>query len=156
VNRSPRKENPHEEALIGRAKEYEQHARDSFTQPRHNSKVEEYDLVILGGGTRSTVAAWDLCWQKDSGQPKLTANTSVSLVPTSPAFPATTSSTPAKVASYVRRSAEYGIARDGLTTNMSAVRDRKRRMVSGVNQMYLNRNGRNAIENDHQRRNTVA
>ena len=27
-------------------------------QPLHNPKVEEYDLVILGGGTGSTIAAW--------------------------------------------------------------------------------------------------
>src|SRR5205823_13937848 len=43
----------------------------------------------------------------------------------------------AKVASYVRRSKEFGIARDSVTVNMPAVRDRKRRMVSGLNELYL-------------------
>jgi len=43
----------------------------------------------------------------------------------------------AKVASYFSRSEEFGIACHGFTVNMSAVRDRKRKMVSSVNQMYL-------------------
>jgi len=43
----------------------------------------------------------------------------------------------AKVASYFSRSEEFGIACHGFTVNMYAVRDRKRKMVSSVNQMYL-------------------
>ena len=43
----------------------------------------------------------------------------------------------AKVASYVRHSDEFGIARDGFKIDMSGVRDRKRKMVSGLNEMYL-------------------
>src|SRR5262249_44259168 len=43
----------------------------------------------------------------------------------------------AKVASYFRRSKEFGITRDGFTIEMSGVRDRKRKMVSGVNEVYL-------------------
>ena len=39
----------------------------------------------------------------------------------------------AKVASYFRRSKEFGITRDGFTIDMSGVRDRKRKMVSGMN-----------------------
>jgi pyruvate/2-oxoglutarate dehydrogenase complex dihydrolipoamide dehydrogenase (E3) component len=30
----------------------------SSAQPRKNTQPEEFDLVILGGGTGSTVAAW--------------------------------------------------------------------------------------------------
>src|SRR5207237_5489832 len=43
----------------------------------------------------------------------------------------------AKVASYVRRSEEFGIAIDGFRINMSAVRERKRRMVSHSIDIHL-------------------
>jgi len=50
--------------------------------------------------------------------------------PTSPACQAKTSSTVAKIASYMRRSKEFGIALDGFTIDMSGVRERKRKMVT--------------------------
>ena len=43
----------------------------------------------------------------------------------------------AKVASYMRHSDEFGIAGDGFKVDMSVVRYRKRKMVSGLNEMYL-------------------
>jgi pyruvate/2-oxoglutarate dehydrogenase complex dihydrolipoamide dehydrogenase (E3) component len=43
----------------------------------------------------------------------------------------------AKVASYFHRAREFGILHDGFTIDMSGVRDRKRKMVSGLNEMYL-------------------
>jgi pyruvate/2-oxoglutarate dehydrogenase complex dihydrolipoamide dehydrogenase (E3) component len=43
----------------------------------------------------------------------------------------------ARVASYVRRSEEFGIAKEGFTVAMPVVRGRKRRMVSGLNELYL-------------------
>jgi pyruvate/2-oxoglutarate dehydrogenase complex dihydrolipoamide dehydrogenase (E3) component len=43
----------------------------------------------------------------------------------------------AKVASYFRRGKEFGITGDGFTIEMSGVRERKRRMVTGLNEMYL-------------------
>jgi pyruvate/2-oxoglutarate dehydrogenase complex dihydrolipoamide dehydrogenase (E3) component len=43
----------------------------------------------------------------------------------------------AKVASYFQRAREFGILHDGFTVDMSGVRDRKRKMVSGVNEIYL-------------------
>ena len=43
----------------------------------------------------------------------------------------------AKVASYIRRSNEFGIVHNGVTVNMADVRERKRRMVRGLNEMYL-------------------
>jgi pyruvate/2-oxoglutarate dehydrogenase complex dihydrolipoamide dehydrogenase (E3) component len=42
-----------------------------------------------------------------------------------------------KLASYFRPSNKYGITRDGFTIDFSGVRERKRRMVSHVNEMYL-------------------
>src|SRR6266849_10809365 len=43
----------------------------------------------------------------------------------------------AKVVDYFRRSKEFGIAHDGFTIEMSGVRDRKRKMVVGLNEMYI-------------------
>jgi pyruvate/2-oxoglutarate dehydrogenase complex dihydrolipoamide dehydrogenase (E3) component len=38
---------------------------------------------------------------------------------------------------YSHRSKEFGIAHDGYTIEMSGVRDRKRKMVVGLNEMYM-------------------
>jgi pyruvate/2-oxoglutarate dehydrogenase complex dihydrolipoamide dehydrogenase (E3) component len=43
----------------------------------------------------------------------------------------------ARVASYFRRGKEFGIVADGFRVDMPAVRARKRAMVSGLNEMYL-------------------
>jgi len=43
----------------------------------------------------------------------------------------------AKVVDYFRRSKEFGIDHDGFTIEMSGVRDRKRKMVAGLNEMYM-------------------
>jgi pyruvate/2-oxoglutarate dehydrogenase complex dihydrolipoamide dehydrogenase (E3) component len=101
-----------------------------------HGKPEEFDLVILGGGTGSTVAAWTF-----AGQGKRVAIIDRKYIggscPNIACLPSKNVIHTAKVASYVRRSAEYGIAMGNFSVDISAVRDRKRRMVSGVNQMYL-------------------
>jgi len=43
----------------------------------------------------------------------------------------------AKVASYLRRSEEFGMAKRNFAVDMRIVRERKRRMVSGWNDVYL-------------------
>jgi len=97
---------------------------------------EEFDLVILGGGTGSTVAAWTFAKQ---GQRVAVIDRKYigGSCPNIACLPSKNIIHSAKVASYVRRSDEFGIARDGFTLDMSAVRDRKRKMVSGLNEMYL-------------------
>jgi pyruvate/2-oxoglutarate dehydrogenase complex dihydrolipoamide dehydrogenase (E3) component len=105
------------------------------SQLRHQ-QLEEFDLVILGGGTGATVAAWTFASEGrrvavidrkyiGGSCPNIACLPSKNIIHT------------AKVALYVRHSAEYGIAAGNFSVNMTAVRDRKRRMVSGVNQMYL-------------------
>lgn len=104
--------------------------------PSPQRQLEEYDLIILGGGTGSTLAAWAFAGRGlrvavvdrkyiGGSCPNIACLPSKNIVHT------------AKVASYVRRGREYGIATGGFSMSMPAVRDRKRRMVSGVNQMYL-------------------
>ena len=98
--------------------------------------VEEYDLVILGGGTGSTVAAWTFA----------AAGQRVAVIerryiggscPNIACLPSKNIIHSAKIASYVRRSEEFGVPKKEFTVNMHAVRERKRSMVSGWNAVYL-------------------
>src|SRR6201988_2800623 len=100
------------------------------------TQPEEFDLVVLGGGTGSTVAAWTF-----AGEGKRVAVVDRKYVggscPNIACLPSKNVIHSAKVASYFRRSDEFGIARKDFTVDISAVRDRKRRMVSGWNKVYL-------------------
>jgi pyruvate/2-oxoglutarate dehydrogenase complex dihydrolipoamide dehydrogenase (E3) component len=99
-------------------------------------KPEEYDLVILGGGTGSTIAAWTFASQ---GQRVAAIDRKYigGSCPNIACLPSKNIIHGAKVASYVRRSEEFGIVRDGFAIDMFAVRDRKRKMVRGLNELYL-------------------
>jgi pyruvate/2-oxoglutarate dehydrogenase complex dihydrolipoamide dehydrogenase (E3) component len=106
---------------------------------------EQYDLVILGGGTGSTIAAWTF-----AGQGQRVAAIDRKYVggscPNIACLPSKNIIHSAKVASYVRRSQEFGIAKRDFTVDMSAVRDRKRRMVSSWNNAYLDNYKRSGAE----------
>jgi len=73
------------------------------------TQPEDFDLVILGGGTGSNIAC----------------------------LPSKNFIHSAKVASYFRRSKEFGITHDGFTINMADVRERKRMMVRGLNNPHV-------------------
>jgi pyruvate/2-oxoglutarate dehydrogenase complex dihydrolipoamide dehydrogenase (E3) component len=97
---------------------------------------EDYDLVILGGGTGSTVAAWTL-----AGQGQRVAVIERKYIggscPNIACLPSKNILHSAKIAAYFRRGQEFGLFADGLRVDMGAVRGRKRAMVSGLNEMYL-------------------
>jgi pyruvate/2-oxoglutarate dehydrogenase complex dihydrolipoamide dehydrogenase (E3) component len=97
---------------------------------------EEYDLVILGGGTGSTTAAWTFAKQ---GQRVAAIDRKYigGSCPNIACLPSKNIIHSARVASYLRRSEEFGIAKRDFTVDMSAVRDRKCRMVSSWNNAYL-------------------
>lgn len=105
-------------------------------QSRRNRDPEEYDLVILGGGTGSTTAAWTFAKQ---GQRVAVVERKYigGSCPNIACLPSKNIIHSAKVASYLRRSREFGVATQGFTVEMSAVRNRKRRMVSSWNDLYL-------------------
>jgi len=100
------------------------------------TEPEDFDLVILGGGTGSTVAAWTFAAE---GQRVAVIDRRYigGSCPNIACLPSKNIIHSAKVASYFRRSEEFGITRNGSTVDMSAVRGRKRKMVSGLNDMYL-------------------
>src|SRR6201982_579057 len=100
------------------------------------TQPEEFDLVILGGGTGSTVAAWTF-----AGEGKRVAVVERKYIggscPDIACLPSKNIIHSAKVASYFRRSKEFGITHDGFAIDMVDVRERKRRMVRGLNDMYM-------------------
>jgi len=110
--------------------------KPSSAKLRKQNQPEEYDLVILGGGTGSTIAAWTFA---SEGQRVAVVDRKYigGSCPNIACLPSKNVIHSAKVASYVRRSAEFGIAHDAFAINMSCVRDRKRKMVTGLNEMYL-------------------
>ncbi len=117
----------------------------SSTQSPKTTNTEEYDLVILGGGTGSTIAAWTFAKQ---GQRVAAIDRKYigGSCPNIACLPSKNIIHSAKVASYFRRSEEFGIAKRDFTVDMSAVRDRKRRMVSSWNNVYLDNYQKNGAE----------
>jgi pyruvate/2-oxoglutarate dehydrogenase complex dihydrolipoamide dehydrogenase (E3) component len=101
-----------------------------------NAKAEEFDLVILGGGTGSTIAAWTF-----AGEGKRVAAVDRKYIggscPNIACMPSKNVIHSAKVASYFRRAKEFGISNPGFMIDMKGVRDRKRKMVTGLNEMYM-------------------
>src|SRR3979490_624930 len=108
----------------------------SHAQAPKKTQPEEFDLVILGGGTGSPVAAWTF-----AGEGKRVAAVDRKYIggscPNIACLPSKNIIHSAKVVDYFRRSKEFGIAHDGFTIEMSGVRDRKRKMVVGLNAMYM-------------------
>ena len=108
----------------------------SFGQEPDGAQPEEFDVLILGGGTGSTLAAWTF-----ASEGKRVAVIDRKYIggscPNIACLPSKNIIHSAKVASYFRRSTEFGIAHEGFTIDMSGVRERKRRMVTGLNEMYL-------------------
>jgi len=99
---------------------------------------EEYDLVILGSGMGSKYLAWTFAEQ---GRRVATIERKYlgGACPNIACLPSKNIIHSAKVASYFRRGQEFGISTDGFTVNMSAVRDRKRRMVSADVEFHSNK-----------------
>jgi len=102
----------------------------------NNTRPEEFDLVILGGGTGATIAAWTF-----AGKGQRVAVIERKYVggscPNIACLPSKNVIHSAKVASYLRRSKDFGMIHKGFTIDMTAVRARKRRMVSSWNNAYL-------------------
>jgi pyruvate/2-oxoglutarate dehydrogenase complex dihydrolipoamide dehydrogenase (E3) component len=108
----------------------------SSAQTHNKTQPEEFDLVILGGGTGSTIAAWTF-----AGEGKRVAVVDRRYIggscPNIACLPSKNIIHNAKVASYFRRSKEFGITHDGFAIDMADVRERKRRMVRGLNETYM-------------------
>ena len=112
--------------------------RETISSPHAGQAriLENYDLVILGGGTGSTIAAWTFASQ---GQRVAVIERKYigGSCPNIACLPSKNILQSARVTSYFRRGKEFGIVADGFQVDMPAVLARKRAMVSGLNEMYL-------------------
>ena len=101
-----------------------------------NGQPEDYDLVILGSGTGAKLLAWTFA-SRGQRVAAIERKYVGGACPNIACLPSKNIIHTAQVASYVRRSDDFGIARDGFRVDMSAVRDRKRKMVSGLVDTHL-------------------
>jgi pyruvate/2-oxoglutarate dehydrogenase complex dihydrolipoamide dehydrogenase (E3) component len=108
----------------------------SSAQLAKKTDLEEYDLVVLGSGAGSKFAAWTLAKQ---GQRVAVIERKYigGSCPNIACLPSKNIIHSAKVASYFRRREEFGIDTKGFAVDMSAVRERKRKMVSDLINVHL-------------------
>ena len=99
------------------------------------SNPEDYDVVVLGSGEAGKYLAWTL-----SSQGKRTAVIERKYLggsrPNIACLPSKNVIHSAKVASYFRRSEEFGITKKDWKVDMSGVCARKRKMVDGLMDMH--------------------
>jgi pyruvate/2-oxoglutarate dehydrogenase complex dihydrolipoamide dehydrogenase (E3) component len=117
----------------------------SLAQLPKKADLEEYDLVVLGSGAGSKLTAWTLAEQ---GQRVAVIERRYigGSCPNIACLPSKNIVHSAKVASYFSRGREFGIATKGFMVDMSAVRDRKRRMVLGEIDAHLDNYKRSGAE----------
>ncbi len=108
----------------------------SLERAPHLPALEEYDLVVLGSGEGSKYLAWTL-----AKQGKHVAVIDRKYIggscPNIACLPSKNIIHSAKVASYFRRSEEFGIEKPSFKIDMPAVRNRKRKMVTGLIEVHL-------------------
>ncbi|MDB5291072.1 MAG: merA [Phycisphaerales bacterium] len=102
------------------------------TKPEHRQgvrpKVEEYDLLVFGSGTGGKLISWTLArkgMKTATIERKYVGGSCQNIA----CLPSKNIIHSAKVASYFRRSEEFGIKKDNWRISMPAVRERKRAMV---------------------------
>jgi pyruvate/2-oxoglutarate dehydrogenase complex dihydrolipoamide dehydrogenase (E3) component len=98
--------------------------------------VEEYDLVVIGSGEGGKYLAWTLARQEQRVivvERKWIGGS----CPNIACLPSKNIIHSAKVASFFFRSEEFGISKENVRINMAAVRERKRKMVTGLIDMHL-------------------
>ena len=100
------------------------------------SKTEAFDLVVLGSGEAGKYLAWTLARQ---GRKVVVIERKWigGACPNMACLPSKNIIHSAKVASYFFRSEEFGISKDNVRIDMAAVRERKRRMVTGLVDLHL-------------------
>src|SRR5436190_17944179 len=98
--------------------------------------MEEYDLLVLGSGEAGKYIAWTLA-RKEMKTAIIERKYIGGSCPNIACLPSTNVIHSAKVASYFRRSEEFGITKRDWKINMAGVRERKRRMVMDLVDVHL-------------------
>jgi pyruvate/2-oxoglutarate dehydrogenase complex dihydrolipoamide dehydrogenase (E3) component len=100
------------------------------------SHPEEYDVLILGSGAAGKLLAWTLT-PRGKRAAVIERQYVGGACPNIACLPSKNIIHGAKVASYFRRGAEFGITLGDWKLDMAAVRDRKRKMVDGLVALHL-------------------
>src|SRR5436309_5320370 len=100
------------------------------------TNTEDYNLVVLGSGEAGKYLAWTLAAQ---GKRAVVVERRYvgGSCPNIACLPSKNVIHSAKVASYFRRSEEFGITKDNWKIDMPAVRERKRKMGAELVEMHL-------------------
>ena len=109
---------------------------NSSSFPTERTSTEEYDIVIIGSGAGGKLTAWTFA-SKGQRVAMIERKYVGGSCPNIACLPSKNIIHTAQVASYVRRSEEFGIARNDFKLNMATVRERKRKMVSGLIDTHL-------------------
>jgi pyruvate/2-oxoglutarate dehydrogenase complex dihydrolipoamide dehydrogenase (E3) component len=98
---------------------------------------KEYDLLVLGSGAAGKLLSWTLS-KKGMKTAVIERKYVGGSCPNIACLPSKNIIHSAKVASYLRRGEEFGIRSQGAPAiNMAAVRERKRKMVTGLVDLHL-------------------
>ncbi len=100
------------------------------------SQIEEYDLVVLGSGEAGKYIAWSQA-KKGLKAAVIERKYVGGSCPNIACLPSKNVVHSAKVASYFARGEEFGITRPNWKIDMVGVRERKRKMVTGLVEMHL-------------------
>lgn len=106
------------------------------TQSPAGSKPEEYDLVILGSGAAGKLISWTLA-KKGMKTAVIERKYVGGSCPNIACLPSKNVIHSAQIASYLRRSQEFGITGGDWKINMAGVRERKRKMVAHLVDVHL-------------------
>ena len=111
-------------------------AENTSLSSTESASMEEYDIVIIGSGTGGKLIAWTFA---SEGQRVAMIERKYvgGSCPNIACLPSKNIIHTAQVASYVRRSEEFGIVQNDFNLNMSTVRERKREMVSSLIDTHL-------------------
>jgi pyruvate/2-oxoglutarate dehydrogenase complex dihydrolipoamide dehydrogenase (E3) component len=96
-----------------------------------NPSVEEHDVIVLGSGEAGKFIAWTLA-QKGMKTAVIERKYVGGSCPNIACLPSKNIIHSAKVASYLQRSEEFGIKVDNWEIDMTGVRERKRKMITGL------------------------
>src|SRR3989441_13148941 len=110
--------------------------RQTAGKPARANEAEEYDLLILGSGAAGKLLSWTLA-KKGMKTAAIERKYVGGSCPNIACLPSKNIIHSAKVASYFRRSEEFGITKDNWKINMAAIRERKRRMVAGLVHVHI-------------------
>jgi len=97
---------------------------------------EEYDLLVLGSGAAGKLISWTLA-KKGMKTAVIERKYVGGSCPNIACLPSKNIIHSAQAAAYFRRSEEFGITKDSWKISMPAVRERKRKMVTGLVEVHL-------------------